>query len=691
MKKFDEKMVENLLFEDGNVSRATAAHVSDAKRDEIYEKVLRYSQNLSLNETTMKASNSWLKSFMLLVSGAAIAAIAFFSFSYWPGDSGKVVVSPEENQVSEVVVEQAIPLAATVAYIDGSLSLKVGENWENLAVGDDLKAGDVIKTAAPGRAIINFDDGSAVRLDANTEVLIQQCDNEAIVLAQSNGQIYNRVHKSDTLEFSVLGKETKITAMGTAFTVNMNRADQVIIKVLESKVKVEEKQKQEEVVAGEVAVVYQKEETVSKNKLAYEELQDDFHQWNKDEDVKIEAPLGVLEEVPPVLKISAPSDSLETYSSSVEVKGMTDGVKVLVNGAEVAVSEESFSRGVSLSLGKNVITVKAINEFDKTTEKSIIVYKKEKTEEPAEKPVSAGISLNGSVVDGKVKLSWSLSNMTSSQGFKVVYNESGYPVYPGDTYHYLTDSGARSDVWTGLKAGKTYYFRVCEYLGGKCGVYSNQVKVTIPAATSGTTDNSNGSIALSGVAYDGGKVQLKWTLSNMTSSQGFKVVYNESGYPVYPGDTYHYLSSPDTRSDSWTGLTAGKTYYFRVCEYLGGKCGIYSNQVSLTIPAAVEKPAGTISLSGSVSDNGVVSLFWSLSNMTSDMGFKVVYNETGNPVYPGNTYHYYSDASVRGDMWSDLEPGKTYYFRTCEYLGGKCGVYSNQVKLIIPALDPTHQ
>jgi len=67
--------------------------------------------------------------------------------------------------------------------------------------------------------------------------------------------------------------------------------------------------------------------------------------------------------------------------------------------------------------------------------------------------------------------------------------------------------------------------------------------------------------------------------------------------------------------------------------------------------------------------------------MTSDMGFKVVIKDSLNPVYPGDEYHYLANASVRSDVWSNLEVGKTYYFRVCEYLGGKCGVYSNAMKM----------
>jgi|GEM_PF-891072 len=179
----------------------------------------------------------------------------------------------------------------------------------------------------------------------------------------------------------------------------------------------------------------------------------------------------------------------------------------------------------------------------------------------------------------KVILQWKPINLYSAKGFKVVKSTTANPVYPGNEYHYLSDPAARSDAWTGLQAG-TYHFRVCEYLGGSCGKYSNDVTVTVPGAVA---DNSNGSITLSG-SYDANKdkVILNWSLKDMYSSKGFKVVYSTQANPVYPGNEYHYLSSPDARSDKWTGLAPG-TYHFRVCEYLSGSCGIYSNDTTVTV------------------------------------------------------------------------------------------------------------
>ncbi len=190
--------------------------------------------------------------------------------------------------------------------------------------------------------------------------------------------------------------------------------------------------------------------------------------------------------------------------------------------------------------------------------------------------------------------------------------------------------------------------------------------------------NTNRSIVLTG-SGSGAKASLKWTLNNITSSMGFKVVVADHENPVYPGDEYHYLSNADVRTDSWSGLEAG-TYYFRVCEYLGGKCGVYSNNLKVVITGETAVVSnGSIALSGSVNDEGIATLNWTLNNMTSSMGFKVVVADHENPVYPGDEYHYLSDAGTRADSWSDLSGAK--YFRVCEYLGGKCGVYSNNLQL----------
>ena len=186
------------------------------------------------------------------------------------------------------------------------------------------------------------------------------------------------------------------------------------------------------------------------------------------------------------------------------------------------------------------------------------------------------ITLKASVSGSMVNLSW-VSSFTSASGFKIVKATHSNPVYPGDDYHYLSEASAKSDAWKSLSAG-TYHFRVCEYLGGKCGVYSNDVTATISGSEA---NNSNGTITLSG-NVNSGIVYLNWVVKDMTSEMGFKIVKSAEPNPVYPGNDYHYLSDQNVRSDNWNDLSAS-TYHFRVCEYLGGSCGIYSNDLSLTV------------------------------------------------------------------------------------------------------------
>lgn len=76
---------------------------------------------------------------------------------------------------------------------------------------------------------------------------------------------------------------------------------------------------------------------------------------------------------------------------------------------------------------------------------------------------------------------------------------------------------------------------------------------------------------------------LTWIVDGY-SKKGYKVVWSKTTYPTYPtrkGDKYHYISNPDKKYDTITKFDGSGVYYARVCEYLGGKCGKYSNQVKV--------------------------------------------------------------------------------------------------------------
>lgn len=76
---------------------------------------------------------------------------------------------------------------------------------------------------------------------------------------------------------------------------------------------------------------------------------------------------------------------------------------------------------------------------------------------------------------------------------------------------------------------------------------------------------------------------LKWTLDGY-SKNGFKIVWSKNENPTYPlrdGDKYHYYTDPNKNTDTVEAFDGIGAYYVRVCEYLGGTCGVYSNQVKV--------------------------------------------------------------------------------------------------------------
>src|SRR6056297_2381580 len=195
-----EEILENLSKDFDKTSE-----ISSGKKERIYNKMMAYHNN-SLNKNTMPETKApWLKNLSLVLGGVAIAVLAFAVFNFWDHNEKMVVNPEEESKIAEnnQELKQAVQLAGEIALVEGNVEIKIGDNWEKVELGLDIKVDDELRTLENSKAIINFDDGSALRLDANTKIEIAQCNNEAIVINQNEGQIYNRVNKGE-LEYKLI-------------------------------------------------------------------------------------------------------------------------------------------------------------------------------------------------------------------------------------------------------------------------------------------------------------------------------------------------------------------------------------------------------------------------------------------------------------------------------------------------------
>ncbi|MDD2823482.1 MAG: hypothetical protein PHQ59_05380 [Candidatus Daviesbacteria bacterium] len=171
------------------------------------------------------------------------------------------------------------------------------------------------------------------------------------------------------------------------------------------------------------------------------------------------------------------------------------------------------------------------------------------------------------------------------------------------------------------------------------------------------------------------------------SSNGFKVCYSESANPTYPGSNCTYKGANEKRFETG-GLTAGKTYHFRVGAYgLDGKVSVYSNDATVipigTTASTTLNNSGALNLSASSNESGKVSMSWTLNGDPIN-GFKEVWSEHSNPTYPEDHWNYDSDTNLRSYTFSGLPSGQTLHFRVGIYKSGQ-GVttYSNDVTVTV--------
>ena len=77
----------------------------------------------------------------------------------------------------------------------------------------------------------------------------------------------------------------------------------------------------------------------------------------------------------------------------------------------------------------------------------------------------------------------------------------------------------------------------------------------------------------------------KWSAVG-SSKNGYKLVWSKNPNPTYPtrdGDKFFYTADTSTSSTTLDAFNGAGTYYVKVCEYLGGACGVSSNEVTVSL------------------------------------------------------------------------------------------------------------
>lgn len=166
-----------------------------------------------------------------------------------------------------------------------------------------------------------------------------------------------------------------------------------------------------------------------------------------------------------------------------------------------------------------------------------------------------------SATTSSIKVTWSADS-----------GASGYIVYrstsQNGTYTKLGTVLTNSYTDKGLTKGKTYYYKVRAYMtNGSESYQSAMSSYASAAATSPAPATIKGKKTASGTAT------IQWTKA--VGAEGYQIAYSTSA-----NGTYHSVGTvgASTLAAKKTGLTPGKTYYFKVRSYItvnGTK--VYSN------------------------------------------------------------------------------------------------------------------
>ncbi len=599
-------------------------------------------------------------------------------------------------------------LGAELAYTEGAVLYRTnGGVWQEASKSTSLKQGDGVKIIGAGRAIVILDDGSAVRLSNDSEVTLSSLDPSHLQIINERGQVYTRVVKAKRL-FDVNVDDRIYRSLGTAYmTVNTDETQGV--EVYQSAV---------QVIDGATSAENNTEAIVPEGSSYY--------------DVNVEAPkkVGEVTAIDPVQVVQN---------------------DFVVWNKEQDVSDEKFDDklGVLAMVGSE--DVNSVTASTSTVGSSEIVSTPDN---------ATGIVLS---TVGTRAVSWVAPAGVGANGYKVVYSKISEPAFPtrSEDRSIYVDVGTTLPWLYAFDGSGTYYIRVCEYRADEtCGAYSNEVSLSLVADGVAVSELASEKTSL-GQEIKAIKSDVKEeikTLKEETKAEvktliGEKKDTVKESYVGTPGESSVtsitlVANSPEAEHVSWTvdgTLVAGMdrgvrvifskspnptygtnlslpvgwknyakiyakegvgTYYVRVCEFLGDRCGTYSNEVTVTVRGSgaggeyyengewksnrtANGPAASSvsSMTLIANDPAPEHVSWTVNGTIvqgMDRGVRVLYSTSPNPTLGAAGvlsqpvgYKRYTK------VWPKFGAG-TYYVRVCEYLGNNtCGTYSNEITITL--------
>ncbi|MCI8774048.1 MAG: hypothetical protein HFI50_09005, partial [Lachnospiraceae bacterium] len=249
-------------------------------------------------------------------------------------------------------------------------------------------------------------------------------------------------------------------------------------------------------------------------------------------------------------------------------------------------------------------------------------------------PPKAPTGMGATSTSNSVTLNW--NTVSGATGYIVRFNNTDYHV----------SASVTSKTFTGLAQKTSYSYQICCKSADGSGSYSASRSITTQVQAPAVPAN------------------IRKTATERSVTISWNAVSGATGYDlVFNGTVYNVTGT----SKTITGLTANKSYPFKVGAKNGSAAGNFTAEMTVTTP-----PAAPSSTSATCTENSV-TVSWEAVNGAA--GYTVSFNGT----------KYNVAASVTSKTFTGLSADTDYKYQVCSRSVDGEGTFSSEKKIRTPA------